>query len=79
MTIIKYDQLKELMGGSSAAEVIVRLKRANVKFVIGKRNRPFTTVSALDEAMGVSMSEWQSSMNLVNYNAELKLNDIEIE
>lgn len=51
--IINYEQLKENFGGSSVAEVIMRLNMAEVKFLRGKRGRPFTTETALNQAMGL--------------------------
>lgn len=51
--IINYEQLKEIFGGHSQADLIARLSLANVKFLRGKRGRPFTTETALNQAMGL--------------------------
>lgn len=51
--IINYEQLKEIFGGNTHNEVIMKLIQANVKFLRGKRQAPFTTITALNHAMGL--------------------------
>lgn len=51
--IISYKTLQEHFGGNSIAEVTVNLQKANVKFLLGKGLRPFTTETALNHAMGL--------------------------
>jgi len=66
MSIISYEELQQHFGGSSAAEVVVRLKNARVKFFIGKRNKPFTTITALNFAIGINQT---SSTNINHYDS----------
>jgi hypothetical protein len=51
--IVGYDQLQQQFGGSSPAELVVRLKKSGVRYLIGKNGRPFTTEFALNSAMGL--------------------------
>ena len=51
--IVPYEKLKEYFGGSSAADLVVRLKKAKVSYILGKRGKPFTTETALNKAMGL--------------------------
>ncbi len=51
--IVTYENLKQAFGGTSPADVAVRLKKNNVPFLTGKNNRPFTTIDALNTAMGI--------------------------
>lgn len=57
MSIISYEELKQHFGGSSVADVVVRLKNAQIKFFVGKRNKPFTTSAALNSALGIHQSD----------------------
>jgi len=57
MCIVSYEQLQQHFGGSSTADVVVRLKNSHIKFFIGKRNKPFTTLTALNSALGIYQSE----------------------
>ncbi len=52
--LIIYTELKELMGGSCPSELAVRLTKANIKYQFGSHGRPFTTVDALNQSMGVN-------------------------
>jgi len=55
--IICYDDLREHLGGRSVEDVIVRLNQLGVRYLIGKRGRPFTTEFALNKAMGLISTE----------------------
>jgi|GEM_PF-2251831 len=55
--IIPYDDLREHLGGRSVEDVIVRLNQLGVRYLIGKRGRPFTTEFALNSAMGLISAE----------------------
>ena len=55
-SLITYEQLKEVFGGSSIAEVVVRLEKQNIPYTLGKRGCPFTTFSALNFALGLPIS-----------------------
>jgi hypothetical protein len=57
MSIISFEELQQHFGGSSAAEVVVRLKNSRIKYFIGKRNKPFTTLAALNSALGLHQNE----------------------
>jgi len=65
--IVTYEKLKKEFGGSSGADVAVRLKNSGVKYFLGKQNRPFTTIEALNVALGI-----QQSINLVGEAHEVK-------
>jgi hypothetical protein len=52
--IVEYEKLKEVVGGVSIEDVVVRLSRAGIPYIIGKRGRPFTTEDALNHTMGLS-------------------------
>jgi len=52
--IIPYERLQHLFGGASPNDVILRLEQARVRWLPGKRGRPFTTLVALNDAMGLS-------------------------
>ena len=51
--LITYEQLKEVFGGSSVAELVVSLESQNIPYITGKRGRPTTTFSALNHALGI--------------------------
>ena len=51
--LITYEQLKEVFGGSSVAELVARLNSQNIPYIKGKRGRPITTFSALNQALGL--------------------------
>lgn len=51
--IIDYPTLQQLFGGTTAADVAVRLQQAGVRFINGKRGQPFTTETAINAAMGL--------------------------
>lgn len=51
--IVSYKELLEHFGGSSAADLAVRLKKAKVSCILGKQGKPFTTETALNRAMGI--------------------------
>jgi hypothetical protein len=52
--IVGYDQLQQQFGGSSPADLVVRLKKSGVRYLVGKNGRPFTTEFALNSAMGLT-------------------------
>lgn len=52
--ILTYEELQGLFGGSSPADLAVRLQEAKVKFKRGFRGRPFTTVAAMNDSMGIT-------------------------
>jgi hypothetical protein len=52
--IVEYEKLKEVVGGVSIEDVVVRLCRAGIPYIIGKRGRPFTTEAALNHTMGIN-------------------------
>ena len=54
---VSYDQLKNLLGGSTIEDVVVRLDKLKVKYLKGKRGKPFTTEFALNHAMGLASHE----------------------
>lgn len=51
--VVEYERLQHLFGGATPAEVCARLQSAGVEYLVGKRGRPFTTLTALDKAMGL--------------------------
>jgi len=55
--IVSYEQLSNHFGSSSPAQLAIKLHNAGVKFFSGKRNRPFTTVTALNHALKVIPSK----------------------
>ena len=57
--LIDYETLQYHVGGSTPAEVCARLRSAGVPFLLGKRGRPFTTLLALNQAMGVT--SWETN------------------
>ncbi|MBJ7539847.1 hypothetical protein [Marinomonas transparens] len=52
--IINKDVLKEVIGGSNKAELIVRLNQSKIPYIIGRGGWPFTTEEAINKTMGVS-------------------------
>ncbi|MEE9327454.1 MAG: hypothetical protein V3U71_09180 [Cocleimonas sp.] len=56
-SLITYEQLREVFGGSSTAEVVVRLESQDIPYKLGKRGCPITTFSALNHAMGITSNE----------------------
>lgn len=62
--LITYKQLLDIFGGSSAAELVLRLKKAGIRYCIGKRNQPFTTLTALNFSMDIV--EQQTMVNIMN-------------
>ncbi len=65
--IVTYEQLKDYVGGKNPADVVVRLERLGIKYLVGKQHRPFTTEVALNAAMGLTSpdSEQQDYRPLV--------------
>lgn len=59
--IITYEQLKSTLGGNTPSEVIMRLEQSHIKWLPGKRGRPYTTVFALNAAMGLSSQPEQEA------------------
>lgn len=51
--LVPFETLQDVFGGSSIEDVIVRLDQAQVKYIRGKRGKPFTTEFALNSAMGL--------------------------
>ena len=61
--IIQYEDLKEVVGGRSPANVVVRLKKSNIQYKLGYHGRPFTTVDALNQSLGI-ISHGQHTLEL---------------
>ncbi len=71
--IVTYEELKNLFGGTSIAEVKINLNKAGVKFIDGKRNRPFTTITSINLAIGINnTNEIQDFMHKDNIEIEIK-------
>ena len=51
---VHFEELKELVGGTSIDDVCIRLQQRGIKYVVGKRGKPFTTVHAINAAMGLN-------------------------
>lgn len=52
--IIQYEDLQNILGGSSPANVVVRLINNKIPYKLGRSSRPFTTVAALNKALGIT-------------------------
>lgn len=61
--IIPYHELQEQIGGRSVNEVIVRLNQLGIKYLVGKRGRPFTTEFALNKSMGIISNEMSRDLS----------------
>ena len=72
--IITYKQLIEVLGGSSAADLVVRLNKAGIVHTLGKYNQPFTTETAINAAMGLSQQ-----LPMINPVSDMQKTHIEIE
>lgn len=57
MQIIDFDTLKTLFGGQTIEDVKVRMGQARVKYLVGNRGRPFTTIDAVNRAMGITSQD----------------------
>lgn len=53
---IQYPELKKLVGGASVDDVILRLERQKIAYLRGPRGKPFTTLFALNSAMGLTFT-----------------------
>jgi hypothetical protein len=53
--IISQDELVAVTGYSRPAEIAACLTRQGVRFLTGKRGRIFTTLSALEDGMGLRL------------------------
>lgn len=53
MDIVSFEQLREHVGGNTTAQVCVNLNKAGIRFIEGKGGKPFTTMSALNAALGL--------------------------
>ncbi len=51
---VYYPDLKKLVGGTSIDDVCARLERQKIKYLIGPRGKPFTTLFAINSAMGLT-------------------------
>ena len=51
--IITFEQLQQSTGYNKPAEVANLLTRNNIKYLRGKNGRPFTTLDALNVALGI--------------------------
>lgn len=49
--ILTYADLKRLAGGSNPAQVVVNLKRMNIKFLLRPDGKPVSTIDAVNDAM----------------------------
>ncbi|MCU7844687.1 MAG: DUF4224 domain-containing protein [Candidatus Thiodiazotropha sp. (ex Monitilora ramsayi)] len=52
-SIITYERLQELTGYERPSELKKCLKSQGITFLRGKAGRPFTTLAALNRAMGI--------------------------
>lgn len=66
--IITYQELKEIFGGTTAADVALRLKNANVGYILGKKGQPFTTEAALNKAIGINQPVQSAELDLIENN-----------
>ncbi len=58
---VDFAELKRLVGGTSIDDVCARLDRQKIKYLIGPRGKPFTTLFAINSAMGLTSSEHGST------------------
>ena len=52
--LVPFETLQDVFGGGSIEDVIIRLEKAQIKYIRGKRGKPFTTEFALNAAMGLT-------------------------
>lgn len=52
--IISYEDLKEITGYDSPSKVANCLSRQGIKYLLGKHSKPWTTLGALELAMGAT-------------------------
>lgn len=65
--LLNFNELQEITGYKSPTKVAACLRNSGVKFLIGKYGRPFTTLGAIELAMGATIEH----QNLEN-DCELK-------
>ncbi|MGB3209476.1 MAG: hypothetical protein WBB19_02105 [Desulforhopalus sp.] len=53
--IVTYDDLKKITGYTNTAAVVSCLIKQNIKFLTGFHGRPYTTLGALELAMGATL------------------------
>ena len=53
--LVSQEDLAVITGYNRPAEIAACLGRQGIKYLTGKRNRIFTTVSALEEGMGLGV------------------------
>ena len=53
---IPYPELKKLVGGTSVDDVILRLERQKIAYLRGPRDKPWTTLFAINSAMGLTFT-----------------------
>ncbi len=66
--LISYKILKKYFGGTTAADVVVRLKNAEVGYILGKKGQPFTTEAALNKAMNIHHPVEPTKVELIETN-----------
>lgn len=59
---ISFEELKDRVGGETISDVTYRLDALGVRWLPGKRGRPFTTEFALNAAMGLSSITLESDL-----------------
>lgn len=55
INLVSQEDLATITGYTKPAEIAACLSRQGVKYLAGKRGRIFTTVSALEEGMGLGL------------------------
>jgi len=49
--IVHYEELREIFGGQTIADLCARMEQREVRYILGKKGRPFTTTAAINAAM----------------------------
>lgn len=57
--VVGYEELKEITGFSTPSKVANCLSRQGIKYLEGKNSRPWTTLGALELAMGATVEHYR--------------------
>ena len=57
--ILGFNDLQDITGYKSSSQVAASLRNSGVKFLLGKSGRPYTTLGAIELAMGATQVQKQ--------------------
>lgn len=63
--IVGFDELKQHIGGRSSAELAARLTAAGIRYHRGINGKPWTTIEAINESLGLKPKKDKTNTTIV--------------